>query len=268
MQEIILGGLRFGPGIPNICVPLTGRDLPQLLRQAAALPQDACDLAEWRADCYDGGDAPAPEALLPALAALRPALCRPLLFTFRTRPEGGRKSLPAGEYRQLLRAVIASGLADWVDLELFPAEPCLPELIREAHQKGVGVIVSSHDFEKTPPRRELTGRMRRMLELGADLPKVAVTPRAPADVLELLAATAAFTEETGRPVVTMSMGTLGVVSRICGETFGSAMTFGAAEEASAPGQLPAGELAGVLRLLHGAGARPAASPSPRCQGKE
>ena len=40
----------------------------------------------------------------------------------------------------------------------------------------------------------------------------------------------------------MSMGKLGVISRICGEVFGSAVTFGTAGKASAPGQLPANQL--------------------------
>ena len=75
-------------------------------------------------------------------------------------------------------------------------------------------------------------------QAGADLPKLAVMPNSPSDVLELLAATAEMAEQHPEtPVITMSMGALGAVSRLCGETFGSAMTFANPGQASAPGQV-------------------------------
>jgi 3-dehydroquinate dehydratase-1 len=55
-----------------------------------------------------------------------------------------------------------------------------------------------------------------------------------------------------RPVVTMSMSPLGAVSRLVGEAFGSALTFGSAGPSSAPGQLPANELQTALDILHAA----------------
>ncbi|MDU3369854.1 MAG: type I 3-dehydroquinate dehydratase, partial [Clostridioides difficile] len=39
-------------------------------------------------------------------------------------------------------------------------------------------------------------------------------------------------------------------SRLCGEIFGSALTFGAAKSVSAPGQISFKELNSVLNLLH------------------
>jgi len=40
------------------------------------------------------------------------------------------------------------------------------------------------------------------------------------------------------------------VSRLTGELFGSALTFGAAKTASAPGQIPVTELREILTVLH------------------
>jgi 3-dehydroquinate dehydratase-1 len=81
-------------------------------------------------------------------------------------------------------------------------------------------------------------RLTAMQQAGADLPKLAVMPNSPSDVLELLAATAEMAEQHPEtPVITMSMGALGAVSRLCGETFGSAMTFANPGQASAPGQV-------------------------------
>ena len=71
------------------------------------------------------------------------------------------------------------------------------------------------------------------------------------DVLTLLAATEEMTTNyADRPIITMSMAGTGVISRLCGEVFGSSMTFGAAKKASAPGQMGVNDLSTVLDLLH------------------
>ena len=90
-----------------------------------------------------------------------------------------------------------------------------------------------------------------MQECGADIVKIAVMPQSKKDVLTLLLATEEMVREHAKcPVFTMSMSEVGVVSRICGEAFGSALTFGAVKKASAPGQLGAEELRMVLKILH------------------
>ena len=58
------------------------------------------------------------------------------------------------------------------------------------------------------------------------------------------------TNYADRPIITMSMAGTGVISRLCGEVFGSSMTFGAARKASAPGQMGVNDLSTVLDLLH------------------
>ena len=97
-----------------------------------------------------------------------------------------------------------------------------------------------------------------MDEKGADILKLAMMPKAPEDVLNLLYATVQIntflreksrSEEEIKPVITMSMGKLGAVTRISGETFGSAVTFGAMEKASAPGQLETEALYNILEIL-------------------
>ena len=113
------------------------------------------------------------------------------------------------------------------------------------------MVCSSHDFHKTPPRAELVRRMVAMQQAGADLPKVAVMPQSRTDVLELLAATAEMADlHPETPVITMSMGALGAVSRLAGEAFGSAMTFANPGQASAPGQVSLDIVNEVLDALH------------------
>ncbi len=92
-----------------------------------------------------------------------------------------------------------------------------------------------------------------MQELGADIAKIAVMPESTQDVEVLMDATATFTKYASVPAIAMSMGELGLASRTTGERFGSAVTFGTAGKASAPGQLPATELKEILETVHAEG---------------
>jgi 3-dehydroquinate dehydratase-1 len=63
--------------------------------------------------------------------------------------------------------------------------------------------------------------------------------------------TSEMREETEKPLISMSMGSLGSISRIAGENFGSAVTFATVGAASAPGQFPIRELRMMMDALHG-----------------
>ncbi|ASB90404.1 type I 3-dehydroquinate dehydratase [Bacillus sonorensis] len=245
IRDVILG-----EGIPKICVPLVGKTLEQLKEEAAFLPSIRPDLAEWRADFFE--DVEDIDKVKEVLADIRAILKDiPLIFTFRSAEEGGEKEVSKEFYFSLNHAVAETGLADVIDVELFNEEQEVRRLVETAHMHRVFVIMSNHDFEKTPPVEEIIARLRKAQELGADLPKIAVMPETPADVLTLLEATHTMNERYAeRPIITMSMAGTGVISRLAGEVFGSAMTFGVAEKASAPGQIAAAELKQILGILH------------------
>ena len=142
-------------------------------------------------------------------------------------------------------------MADLIDVELSAGEETVEALIKTAHTFGVKVVVSNHDFEKTPSKEEIVARLQKMQDFGADLPKIAVMPQCRKDVLTLLAATEEMAGTyADRPIITMSMAKDGVISRICGEVFGSALTFGTAGKASAPGQIEVERLREVLEIFH------------------
>lgn len=192
------------------------------------------------------------EKLMETAAGLRRILGDiPLLFTFRTAREGGQREISPEDYVALNTAMAVSGFVDLIDVELFSGEETVARLIKTARENHVKVVASNHDFFETPGKEVLLGRLKKMQQLGADILKIAVMPKSRADVLNLLAVTQEMSERyADRPLITMSMGPLGVVSRLVGETFGSALTFGAAAQASAPGQIPAGELAEILEVIH------------------
>lgn len=251
MNTVTVRGVELGAGLPKICAPIVGTNREEILEQAKALRELPVDLVEWRVDYLNNVSSLSLLTVLTFLSELRNELKDlPLLFTFRTKREGGEKDISPQGYLELNRTIAASGLIDLLDVELFLGDDLFQKLVNDAHEKGVKVIGSNHDFQKTPSKEELVHRLRKMQELGADISKVAVMPKDVGDVLTLLAATEEAATTLKQPVVTMSMGGKGVLSRVAGETFGSAMTFGSAGKASAPGQLDVKALKTILDTLH------------------
>ena len=249
MSSITIRSCCIGAGRPKVILPIVARTEDDILREATRLAALKADCVEWRADWFANAQDAA--ALKRVLSGLRKALGEKLLLvTFRTQAEGGEAALTPQQYSDFCDAVCASGCADLLDIEFFPNRDALPALIEKAHRAGVAVVCSSHDFHKTPSKAEMVARLTAMQRAGADLPKLAVMPNSPADVLELLAATAEMAEKHPEtPVITMSMGVLGAVSRLCGEAFGSAMTFANPGQASAPGQVALDVVNKVLESL-------------------
>ena len=120
-----------------------------------------------------------------------------------------------------------------------------------AHEMGVRVIASYHDFEKTPAVEEILEKLRALRATGADILKAAYMPTKTSDVATLLLATARFREEDAatHPLITMSMGEIGQISRLVGGAFGSMLTFATVGESSAPGQMPIEAVRAALTQL-------------------
>ena len=249
MSCITIRNCCIGEGKPNVIIPIVEHTEAAILQKAAEFSTLSADCVEWRVDLLEL--AKDLRAVAHYAAKLRVALKdKLLLVTFRTKSEGGSAALSREEYIRFIHTVLATDCADLLDIEFFSAGERLPQWIAAAHAAGVKVVCSSHDFQKTPPRAELVERMVRMQQAGADLPKLAVMPTCRTDVLELLAATAEMADRHPEtPVITMSMGALGAVSRLCGEAFGSAMTFANPGTASAPGQVPLDVVDTVLDSL-------------------
>lgn len=206
------------------------------------------DLIEWRIDFFDQVEDA--EKLVETAKKLRQVMSEmPLLTTLRTHFEGGVKKLSEEEYFDICRVLIKEKATDLLDLELFRKTSKLKELIAEAHENNIYIIMSNHDFDKTPETSELERRLTLMKTYGADIAKIAVMPNSARDVLNLLLATDNMKYKLNCPLITMAMGDLGKVTRISGEVFGSCLTFGTVGDASAPGQIESTNLKGILDTL-------------------
>ena len=250
MNTVKVRNIEIGAGIPKICVPIVGVTREEILAAAENIKSTKADVVEWRVDWYeDIFDFTKTEATMQALREVLGEM--PILFTFRTSKEGGEKAIETGDYVKLNQNAAKTGLIDLVDVEAFTGDEAVKAVVETAHANGVKVIASNHDFHKTPAKEEIVSRLRKMQDLGADIPKIAVMPQNKKDVLTLLAATEEMVSEyADRPIITMSMSGTGVISRLCGEVFGSALTFGAVGKVSAPGQMGIEDLTTVLGLLH------------------
>lgn len=250
MKIIKVKELNIGEGAPKIIVPIVGNKKNEIIEKANSFSGMKLDVVEWRVDFFDGVFNI--ESVLDTLKDLRVTLTNtPILFTFRTKKEGGEKEISMEAYTALNRAVAKSGNVELIDVEIFSGDEVVKENIANIHEANVFVVGSNHDFFKTPNKEDIVSRLCKMQDMGADIPKIAVMPTCTEDVLTLLSATNEMnTKYADCPIITMSMGPMGVISRLSGEVFGSSMTFGAVGQVSAPGQIPVEQLANVLGIVH------------------
>jgi len=238
----------FGMGRTKICVPIVAVSQVEIWKKAEEIASVPADIVEWRVDFYE--DVLNQENVRETLAGLNKRLGdKDLLFTFRTKGEGGNLDVDKDIYYELNLNAASSGYVSLVDLEMFLDEERTSEVIRNIHKAGSRVITSSHDFYRTPTAAEMVSRLVKMEEAGADVAKLAVMPGSRQDVLRLLETSVLADEKIRIPLVTMSMGELGVISRVAGYLTGSAMTFATVGTASAPGQIPVQEMTAVLNIL-------------------
>lgn len=247
---VIVKNLVIGIGIPKICVSITGRTEEEIYNQAKKIKEERADIAEWRMDyCEKDFLFSKSKEIIRNIVEILDTI--PVIATFRTKDEGGEQQIEQLCYIKLKKKLMMESKADLIDIELSTGEAIVKELIEYAHCYGKKVIVSNHDFHCTPSKTEIKERIDKMQKAGADIAKIAVMPKTGRDVLDLLEATMEVKKKEIRiPVITMAMGNLGKVSRISGEIFGSAVTFGSIGEPSAPGQIEIHCLKQMLDVLH------------------
>jgi 3-dehydroquinate dehydratase-1 len=250
-HKLVVGrrGKQKGGETPLIGTPLVGRSKKRLLAELASILAKKPDLIEWRADYFEAIADTA--AVLDTAQALRAACgTRPLVFTCRSSKEGGQPiTIDDEQVVELYAAVSASRLVDFVDFELENDARLVQRVRENAHANETRLILSYHNFGYTPGIDFLVDRFLEAERQGADVAMVSVMPRDRADVLTLLAATVRADEKAHIPLISMSVGPLGSVTRMVGGLFGSCLSYAVGEAASAPGQIPIGDLVAVLDIL-------------------
>lgn len=234
---------------PLVCAPLVGRSEEEVLRELSVIVPKHPELLEWRVDFFSGiADCDRVVALAQRIRDQAAGI--PVIFTRRSIREGGH-AIPLDEDQVLAmyQAVCRAGAVDIIDYE-FSVEPqYFSAALALARETEVRLIASFHNFQETPNPEVLLAKFIAMETAGADIAKIAVMPRELRDVLTLLSATLTARETLKIPVISMSMGGYGSLSRLFGWVFGSSVTFAVGEKASAPGQVQIEQCNTVVEIL-------------------
>jgi len=230
-------------------VPITAKTKEQALAQAQVIANTAdADLAEFRIDLLSfASDTKQVIALGHELKKILGN--KPLIATIRTKNEGGQLEISDADYGKTYQAYLKNPFMDWLDVEMFRDQKVVSEIVQKAHQKKVLIVMSNHDFQKTPSQDEIEKRLLKQDQMGADILKIAVMPKSKQDVFTLMNATLKVSLQTTKPLLTMSMGQLGTISRVATANMGGSYSFGMIGEASAPGQIDVTKLKQILKIV-------------------
>ena len=198
---------------------------------AAGAARQGADLVELRVDLYYGD-------LVQQVRDARAACPLPVIVTLRSAQEGGRFFGTAAEWMKKLEPLLP--FADYIDIEQ-PFAQHAP-VIRQAGKK----VIASYHTGGMPPLPELF-MLERELRAYGDIPKIVVTPRDDADLVELLT----FTQAANKPVITGVMGSRFRHGRAVLPLFGSEFVYCHTGTPTAEGQYSVGECVQLKKLLLG-----------------
>ncbi|KYQ84198.1 3-dehydroquinate dehydratase [Acinetobacter sp. NRRL B-65365] len=230
-------------------VPITAKTKEQAIAQAKVIAANAdADLAEFRIDLLSfASDSKQVIALGHELKKILGT--KPMIATIRTHNEGGQLTISDADYGKTYLAYLQQPFMDMLDVEMFRDQLIVKNTVKLAHAKKVLIVMSNHDFQKTPAEAEIIKRLLKQDELGADILKIAVMPQSKQDVFTLMNATLKVSQQSKKPLLTMSMGKLGTISRIATANMGGSFSFGMIGEASAPGQIDVTQLKQFLKTV-------------------
>ena len=168
----------------------------------------------------------------------------PIIATVRSPEEGGARALSDSRRLELFKSILP--VVDAIDLELGSAA-LRKNLVPLAHRLGKRVILSQHNFSRTPSENEMVRLIRKSRQGGADIVKLAVTPKTSADLARLFLLTRRHRKEN---LISVAMGKLGAPSRVLGFLFGSLLTYSfISPKPQAPGQLSFDRLLRKIKTL-------------------
>ena len=197
------------------------------------------DLIEWRADFLDKD-----EILKVAPAIFEKFAGRELLFTLRTKNEGGNIDLSDDEYVDVIKQVAHLYQPDYVDFEYFSHKDKFDEMLEFPN-----LVLSYHNFEETP--ENMMEILSELTSLTPKAVKVSVMAHSEQDVLDLMNYTRGFkTLNPEQEFVTISMGKVGRISRIASDLTGSSWSFASLDEVTAPGQIPLCSMKKIRDILN------------------
>lgn len=225
-----------GKDRPRICIPIVETSVKKAI-EAIEQANSLADLIELRVDYLKG----------PKLAPLMKNRKKPFVITNRRKEEGGRYRGNEQERFKIFKEAVELG-AEYVDVEIRSRKSLLPDLI--ANKMDTKLILSFHDFQKTPSQKELRGLCDRMSQLGADVVKIVTFATSWEDNLRVLSLIP-FAKKKNQEIVAFCMGEKGKMSRVFSPWMGAAWTYTSLRRSrsAAPGQMTAWEMRNIWERL-------------------
>ena len=216
--------------------------MPRTLEEAQQLDRsryDGADVIEWRADFLDKN-----EILTVAPAVFEKFAGREILFTLRTRGEGGQIDLTSEEYLAIIQDIQSIYHPDYIDFEFYSHREVFEQMLEFSN-----LVLSYHNFQETP--ENMMEILSELTSLSPKLVKVSVMAHNEQEVLDLMNYTRGFkTLNPEQDYVTISMGKVGKISRLTADLTGSSWSYASVGEESAPGQIPLENMRRIRELLN------------------
>ncbi|MEM2103337.1 MAG: type I 3-dehydroquinate dehydratase [Candidatus Bathyarchaeia archaeon] len=221
----------------QICVSLLPRTVGEAIELIEKAEKHKPNFIEIRLDCIrDYGK----------LNDIAESTTLPLIATNRAKDCGGKFFGNERERQKTLINAAECGF-EYIDVENYVLE--LEDIVGDLRRKGVKVIISFHDFNKTPSKLKLHKIFRSQVESGADVCKIITTAKKVDDNLTLLN----FLKSTSEisKIVCFAMGSAGKLSRVLSPLFGGFFTMASLEHGreTAAGQMTIEELRVIYQIL-------------------
>ena len=161
----------------------------------------------------------------------------PIIATIRITQEGGKWAGDKAKRQELLGAI--APFVNAVDIEL-SASCDISDTVKSIQQSPCDLIISYHDFTKTPAKEKLIDVVQRAKAIGANIIKIACHIETETDVVKLASV---FEMAADIPKIILGMGPKGVCARVAFPSMGSLITFASSGRFStAPGQVPLSQM--------------------------
>jgi len=225
----------------RICVPVKAEDVHSAIKMIMEAEELMVDFIEVRMDCMKN---------IGSLSDITGSTRIPLIATFRPKRQGGLFDGRDEERIKVLEKSINAGF-EYVDLELDTS--VLDKTVEDFKNMGVKLIISHHDFNRTPTTLELRWLLSRELSYEPDICKLVTYANHLEDNLICLKFLSRFSRNV--KLVCFAMGKLGLISRILSPLYGGFFTFASLKKGleTAPGQLTVEELRTIVKVMEAVG---------------
>lgn len=250
MKSYSIGNVEIGTGRPKVGAWLMGSHSAELISEAKYFSASRGEFAEWHIEYFE------PVVHLTEFVQMAEKIVhylngKPLIVSYREIATEGNSLYSKQDLAEIFKQLILSGWVNQLDFEVTLGKEFITRLTEFAHEHAVKVNLTDHFCEAETDRQALLERFWLMKSYQPDAMLLFTYPNSNFEVLELLAALEELhAQDLDIPYSGLACFDRGTISRIAGETFGSAVTYGAAMKVSIPGKIPVNDLYTILNLLH------------------